>query len=160
MKKQNLFIMVGVPGSGKSTFAKEKILKENENTIYVSRDEIRFSYIGCNDAYFAKEKDVFRDYIDKIQAGLDEGKNVIADATHLNIKSRHKLLFSLHLNDNIDVVTFYMKTPLDVCLKRNQKREEKYRVPEDVIRKMYNTLITPRADEYDNMIRHIVSSCH
>lgn len=40
----DLFIMMGVPGSGKTTLAK-KLVEDKPNTIRVSRDDIRFSLL-------------------------------------------------------------------------------------------------------------------
>ena len=48
-----LYVMVGCPGSGKSTWAKKHL----PNTYYVSRDEVRFSI----SEYSAEEQ---RDYVD------------------------------------------------------------------------------------------------
>ena len=54
MAKQ-LFIMIGAPGSGKSTWVKKQL--RNDIDAYVSRDEIRFSMLQEGDAYFKYEKD-------------------------------------------------------------------------------------------------------
>ena len=42
MSNTNLWIMVGIPGSGKSYFAKN-ILMTDDSWQYISRDEVRFS---------------------------------------------------------------------------------------------------------------------
>ena len=47
-----LYIMCGVPGSGKSTWAREHL---TDNDVYVSRDDIRFSFLKEGDDYFSKE---------------------------------------------------------------------------------------------------------
>ena len=80
-----LYMMVGCPGSGKSTFA--KTLKGK----YISRDEIRFKLLQDEDDYFAKEGEVFQKFIYEIEEGLSKYGDVIVDATHLNKGSRHKL---------------------------------------------------------------------
>lgn len=41
--KNKLYIMCGCPGSGKTTYAKKYLI--NDNTVYVSRDDIRFSLL-------------------------------------------------------------------------------------------------------------------
>ena len=38
---QNVYILMGLPGAGKTTWA-EKKTKENDNTIIISRDDIRY----------------------------------------------------------------------------------------------------------------------
>ena len=49
---KELVLMMGVPGSGKSTYA-HNIIKTGD--IYISRDEIRYSMLAEDDDYFAKE---------------------------------------------------------------------------------------------------------
>ena len=91
-----LYIMSGCPGSGKTTYAK----KHFPNAKYVSRDEIRFSMVSENEAYFGKEEEVFNKFIEEINTGLRDSLDVVADATHLNVYSRLKLLSNLDLDRN------------------------------------------------------------
>ena len=86
--KKHLYLMVGVPGSGESTYAKN-ILKDGD--IYISRDEIRYSLLTEEDDYFAKENEVIKTFIDNIDKSLVNKEycgDVYADATHLSPKSR------------------------------------------------------------------------
>ena len=55
-----LYMMIGAPGSGKSTWAKEH-LPENGVTL-VSRDNIRFKLLRNDPNYFSKEKEVFKHF--------------------------------------------------------------------------------------------------
>lgn len=143
MKKSYLFIMCGAPGSGKSYFVEHNLTLDG---IVVSRDKVRFSMISDKDEYFSKEKAVFKEFVRQIQEGLDNGKVVYADATHLNGVSRLKLLNSLNLK-NTDVIPIFFKTSLETCLARNAKREGRARVPEDALRNMYNSMTNPSNDE-------------
>ena len=95
--KNKLYIMCGIPGSGKSTYAKTYLT----NTLYVSRDEIRFKLVKEDEDYFSKENEVFDTFIAKINEGLRQSLDVVADATHLNSKSRLKLLACLELDKTI-----------------------------------------------------------
>ena len=52
-----LILMMGIPGSGKSTWVKNHMKSDD---IYISRDEIRFSLLQPGDEYFSKEKEVWR----------------------------------------------------------------------------------------------------
>jgi len=160
MYKPTLYILCGIPGCGKSTWAREK-LKENMNPIepkwtYVSRDEVRFSMIKEEDDYFAKEKQVFGEYVRRICESLKDTYtvNTIADATHLNKISRDKLINAIYRmcpELDFDIVMVYFDIPVEVCIFRNNKRSGRARVPENVIKNMYATLEFPKCRK--NLIR-------
>ena len=139
-----LFIMVGCPGSGKSYFLKNSGTVKNSSI--VSRDDIRFSLLEDTDKYFDKEKQVFKTFVKTIQKELDSGKNVYADATHINGVSRFKLINSLNL-EGVDIVPIVMNTPLDVCLQRNKIRTGRKKVPVKVIEDSYKNFTDPTNDE-------------
>lgn len=139
-----LYIMVGILGSGKSYIA--NILAEEANGIVVSRDEIRFKYLEDNEEYFHHEKKVFKEYVNTIQKYLDEGGTVIADATHLNAPSRIKLLDNLYFTKEDYVVPIVIKTPFIVCSERNAQRTGRSRVPDDVLKGMYDSFTDPAED--------------
>ena len=141
-----LWIMVGLPASGKSTFASQ-YCKVHPNTIHVSRDEIRFSKITDDEAYFSAEREVFKEFCKQIQNNLNAGLDVIADATHLNWKSRSKLIRNLNLK-NANINCIYVNTPVEVCIERNRTREGRACVPEDVIMTMNRSLTDPNTDPF------------
>ena len=87
-----LYVVCGTPGSGKSTFLKDIV---NDNEKIVSRDEIRFSLLKPGEQYFSHEKEVYIKFLNAITLNIRNGINVYADATHLNEKSRYKLLHGL-----------------------------------------------------------------
>lgn len=139
-----LYIMVGIPGSGKSYIA--NILAKEANGIVVSRDEIRFKYLEDDEEYFHHEKKVFKEYINTIQKYLDEGRTVIADATHLNAPSRIKLLDNLYFTKKDYVIPMVIKTPFKICSERNAQRTGRSRVPDDVLKGMYDSFTDPAKD--------------
>ena len=147
MNKPKLIIMVGIPGSGKSTFAQNYIKDANNiSTVWISRDEVRYSLISGTDEYFAKEKDVFKLFVKKINTALAEGKDVIADATHINAQSRKKLFSSITVPD-IQIEACVMGTSLQECLVNNEKREGRARVPKEAILRMYRQFEYPSFSE-------------
>ena len=145
---KTLWLMCGVPGSGKSYFAKNVLLQDGQRCFYVSRDEIRFALIKENEEYFSKEDEVFDLFCHRINffLGLVDS-NVIADATHLNTASRMKLLKHLNLKD-VNVIPVWMNTPEHICFERNEKREGRERVPKGVIRRMYLQRNHPSSDDF------------
>lgn len=150
--KQRLFMMVGAPGTGKSTFVLNNM---KEDFIYISRDEIRYSFLEEGDDYFAKERKVFNEFILRINEAImwDDYPNIIIDATHLTKASRAKVLKRLATVDEIRAMV--MTTPLEVALERNAKREGRTRVPDDVIKSMYNSFELPTKEEGFNSIAYI-----
>lgn len=143
-----LIIMSGAPGSGKSTYAK-LLVQHDANTIYVSRDVIRFSLLEPDDHYFSKEAEVLETFYNNIISSLNEGYNVIADASHLNWRSRRILLENVAKEvTSFQVEVIYMRPPLEVCFERNDTRTGRENVPHDVITKMYNSQSDPVNDPY------------
>lgn len=140
----DLVVMMGVPGSGKSTYAKKML---GENDIYLSRDIIRYALVKEDEEYFSKENEVLQTFIKAVDKALTRAKRyVIADATHLNRGSRDKLLRNLQ-NQPDHVYVVYIDVPLEVALERNKERTGRALVPESAIRNMYKSLSLPTKNE-------------
>jgi predicted kinase len=129
-----LYTMVGVPGSGKSTIA-----KQIPNTVIVSSDSIRKELYGAEEIQ-GDGKQVFDLVYKRIGEELAKGNDVVFDATNRTPAAR-KAVFRF----NAEHIAIYVSTSLDDCLKRNAARERK--VPEEVIYRMYNNIIFPRRAE-------------
>ena len=146
-----LYIMCGIPGSGKSTFARSHIrhdapYKENRGIIHVSRDIIRFHLVKEDEPYFSREDEVWKEFVRQINYYLNEGFDVMADATHINTGARRKLLKEIKVKD-IDLQAMYFDVPISICLKRNSKREGRECVPESAIKRMYSQFEEPSFEE-------------
>lgn len=154
-----LYLMIGLPGSGKSTFARKQA--KRMNAIVISRDEIRFSKMIQTDDYFAKEKEVFHEYIDKISDALvNSGKDVFADATQLSVRSREKLIRQVRNKIKIpfEFNAVEMETPYTLCVKRNEEREGAEKVPATVINNMTKQYNSPTFAEGFSHIYHVKSN--
>ena len=138
-----LVIMCGVPGSGKSTWVRNNF----PDIIPVSRDAIRFEILDERGGdYFAYENEVFDKFIYQIIDSLAVDEITIADATHLNKKSRAKVLNKVcKFADEIECV--WLDTELDTAIERNELREGRARVPRGVIRRMYFSMEEPQLEE-------------
>ena len=146
---KRLFLMMGIPGSGKSTFVRKR-RDIFDNPIVVSRDKIRFSLLEEGDEYFSKEDEVLEEFTKQIVESLSRPMgDTIVDATHLNGGSRRKILNLItRAGGSYDEVrVIWLRTPLDVALKRNAKRTGRAFVPEDAIKNMYNSLTKPAIEE-------------
>ena len=143
-----LVIMCGVPGSGKSTWIQNTF----PDIAPISRDAIRFEILDERGGdYFAYENEVFEKFIHQIIGSLVVDEITIADATHLNKKSRAKVLNKVaKFADEIECV--WLDTELDTAIERNELREGRARVPRGVIRRMYFSTEEPRLEEGFNKI--------
>ena len=148
---KTIWIMVGAPASGKTWFAKNKLMKDTD-WAYISRDEIRFSIIKENEDYFSKEYEVFEAFINAILSALRGSvNNVVVDATHLNWKSRRKLLTNLeyHIDlKNFNIVPVVVYSNIGIMKIRNQSRPGRECVPEKAMREMLESMTHPSSDPY------------
>lgn len=135
-----LTILRGLPGSGKSAWARQHA---DSNTVIVSLDGLREMMAGGRQAWHETmnpqlNRLLVRQAHTIISDLLAKGVNVISDSQHVNprfcvdevqIAVRHKA----------HVETFTFNMPLDVLLERNQTRPENDRVPEEYLRTQYET---------------------
>lgn len=148
-KEKRLWMMVGAPGSGKSTWIANHEDAISDNRIVISRDKIRFSMVAEDEEYFSKEKEVFKEFVNQIEEGLATKEDVIVDATHLNEASRGKLLRAIKGSLNgVSVRAVVMNVPVTVALERNENRKgTRSYVPRSVVRRMYSQMTEPTFDE-------------
>lgn len=135
-----LTILRGLPGSGKSTWARQHA---DSNTVIVSLDGLRTMMAGGRQAWHATmnpqmNRLLVRQAHTIISDLLAKGVNVISDSQHVNprfcvdevrIASRHKA--------HVETVTF--DVPLDELLERNMTRVESDCVPEEYLRTQYES---------------------
>ena len=147
-----LIMMVGIPGSGKSTIAKQS-LKINPNWEYVSRDEVRYEYVSDQNHYFDHEKEVFKEFCLRVEKFLRAGKTVIADATFLNQRSREWFIMNLGVEPQ-ETHVVVVNTPFEVCMKRNAAREGIIRVPDSSMYAMKHKFQIPNigVEKYINKV--------
>ncbi len=138
MKKQKIEILVGLPGSGKSTYAKDVINKYPAQWVRINKDDIR-SMMFNNKWTKHKEKLVIQVEEDIIISALHDGYNVILDNTHLggkHIERVKKLLFEYDF-DEVEVIIndSFLDIKPEVCIQRDLKRVNS--VGQNVIWDMY-----------------------
>lgn len=148
MKQKRVFLTVGIPASGKSTFVRKQI-KENGGT-HISRDEVRFSIITDEDDYFGKENLVFDTFIKKVQNAINDEngpEDVYVDATHVSWGSRRKILNRLSFGNVKELVWLYFRVPVKTALARNASRTGRSLVPETAILSMAENITKPKPNE-------------
>ena len=131
-----LVYFVGIPASGKSTYAKE--LKGKGYNIH-SSDSIREELYGDENTQ-GDPKEIFGILHKRVIEDLKSGKNCVYDATGISTKRRMAFLNTISHIDCKKICLLFA-TPYEVCLERNKNRERK--VPEEVIKRMYMNFNIP-----------------
>lgn len=130
-KVSTLIVMVGLSGSGKSTSANEfvKYSPQFGEMVIVSSDAIREELTGTvNDQ--SRNNEVFQIFHKRIREYLLEGKNVIADAANLTMKSRRAILNNVS-DLTIKKACYIIPKPFHLCMAHNDQRA--HRVPNNVL---------------------------
>lgn len=134
-----LIMTKGLPGSGKSTWAKQ-LSRNNQQYMRVNKDSLRemMGYTLHRENAVVAMRDAC------IRVGLKAGKNVIVDDTNLDPKHEFNLRklanecgAEFELNDS------FLQVPLKTCIKQDLKRLES--VGKDVILKMHKAYLAPKA---------------
>lgn len=157
--KPTLIIMCGVAGVGKDYAIKNsEILNDpNDPPLVVSRDKIRFEMVKDDEDYFARENDVFNEFVRRIVEGLEAEREVIANATHITSGSRKKLIKAIRARTNCEfsIVCYAVVRDIRNIIWQNNCRVGRERVPEEAINKMYRNFEVPSFKE-DEAIGFIV----
>lgn len=147
-----LYLMMGIPGSGKSTWIKNHLFPCQT---HVSRDNIRFALVEEGEEYFSRETEVFNTFVEQINTFLSNGCDVYADATHISRASRNKLLSRINSHPE-EVNLIWINGGLTNALLQNENRKNtRSYVPKSVIRRMYNQIEAPDFEEGFNIIYEI-----
>lgn len=142
-----LTMLVGFPGSGKSTVA-QGMVEESPGTIIVSSDAMRKELFGDENCQNHNDL-LFKQLHKRIRDHLQDGNDVIYDACNINYKQRMEFLKSLNSIPCWKRV-LVVATPVSECLRRNANRERV--VPEKAIFKMYRNFWMPASYEGFNSV--------
>lgn len=150
-KRQKILMLKGLPGSGKSTYAKEL---QAQGWARVNKDDIRKDFFP--DYTHKDEKDVVYIEDSEIIAELREGNNVVVDDTNFAPKHQ-KRLEKIAREHDADFEVLFIDTPLEECIKRNRKRAKV--VPMEAILSMHRKYIAPYKNEvqvYDDKLEECI----
>lgn len=138
-----IYVLVGVPGSGKSTFAKKA--KISLNAQIVSSDVVRNLHPDW------KEELIFPEVYRLMASFLKENFNVIYDATSITPLVRKRLVNELEkYNVSYQMEAYYFPVFYEDCLariaKRNEDSKERF-FPLDVLKSYCERIVAPSLDE-------------
>lgn len=144
-----LYYLVGIPASGKTTWAKN--IKDDIDAIHISSDDLRVELYGdVNNQEHNSE--LFQIMNKRTKELLRIGHNVIYDATNINSRKRTTFLKELNRID-CKKICIYFATSINSCDDNDSERDKP--VGFDVIERMYKNLQIPMYHEGWDDIRII-----
>lgn len=136
-RRAEVTFTVGIPGSGKSTWARARVARDREGTRRLNLDDVRRVLTGSDDHpdwSRESEETALKVMIKAYRSLIERGYDVVVDNTH--VRPRLPRLLRAEFGDQVDYrIKSFLDVPLEICLERNVKRERV--VPEEVVRKMY-----------------------
>lgn len=150
--KPLMIMMCGLPGSGKSTYAKDiyTIPKIGKPIIH-SSDALREEMFGDESTQGDNEK-LFNELHRRIKDDLRNGRDVIYDATNIKKKKRIHFLKELSCIE-CEPICVVMAATYETCVENNLKRERE--VPEEVIARMRMNWNPPHCNEGFSEIKYV-----
>lgn len=155
MSNPTLYMLVGVPGSGKSTWI-AKNFPDLTGHYVASTDRLLEIYASMRGATY---NDVFQDNIDyankammtHIKDVIMYGYNIIWDQTNLNKKSRARKLAAVP--NTYRKIAIFFPTPETGKLYRRLGSRPGKTIPEFAVQQMINTLQQPTVEEGFDEVR-------
>lgn len=128
----------GLPGSGKSTWAKKLITESPNKYKRITKDELRImldanKYTDENEKFILEARDVL------ILKALEQRKHVVVDDT--NLYQKHEIRIKELVKGKAEVlIQDFTNVPLETCIKRDLERVNS--VGEKTIRDMHKQFLT------------------
>jgi predicted kinase len=152
-----LILMIGIPGSGKSSLA-ARLQQTCPGCLLISTDQIRARLFGDEAIQgswcliWQEIRQQFNDAIAHIQH--DPESFALFDATNARRRNRRELIALARSIGFTQITGIWLDPPLEVCLERNQNRSRQ--VPEAVIQRMHRQLWScpPRLREGIDQLFH------
>lgn len=143
VRSERLYVLVGIPGSGKTTYAREHL----SNAMRVSLDDIRLmlSGVAFNPRYESMVGAIGISALDiALASSRRRGHDVVFDATSVNRRWRGESIRRAVAN-GVKAHCIFFDVPLSLALERNRSRPQP--VPEVAIVRFYRQLQPPSLDE-------------
>jgi len=141
MNQPSLIVLVGAPGSGKSTWA----ANNGAGAVHVSQDELidAITPHGFDHAYC----DIYRQAENSIaQSGIRAGHTVIVDRTNRTRPHRERWL-RMAREEGCPAIAVVMTTPAHICRRRNSMRAGPRRLTDERMERMLAAMEPVASDE-------------
>jgi predicted kinase len=133
-----LVVFVGLQASGKSTFFRERFAESHQ---HVSKD------------LFPNNRNKNRRQEHLLRAALSAGRCVVVDNTNPTLEDR-RVLIGLGGEYGARIVGYFFEASVSECIRRNEVREGKARVPNVAIYATAKKLVAPSIEEgFDELLR-------
>jgi predicted kinase len=154
-----LIVLVGIPGSGKSSLAQEMIEKDRGHLL-ISTDAIRGKLFG-DEAIQGSWLLIWQELERQLQQAVEaiasgQATTAIYDATNAVCEHRRFAIARIRQIGFTDLTGLWLDTPIWLSLARNRRRSRQ--VPDEVILRMYRSLrdAPPSCEDgLDRLVRYI-----
>jgi predicted kinase len=128
---QNLaaWILIGIPGSGKTTFASQ-LQRSHSRSLIICPDQIRNRLYGCSSIQ-GNWHEIWQQIEIEFKQANTLQHSVIYDATNCHRPDREAAIALAKSSGFEQISGLWLKVPLWICLMRNQRRDRQ--VPEEVV---------------------------
>ena len=136
-----LIVLVGPPGSGKSTWAR----RNGYGVVHVSQDDLIDAITPCGFDHVYRP--IYREAEDALaRAALRASHTVIVDRTNRTRAHRERWLH-LSREESCPAFAVVMTTPAELCRRRNGRRDGSRRVSDERMDRMLAAFESVSADE-------------
>lgn len=139
-----LYLICGIPASGKSTFAKK--IAAAEDAVILSSGAIR-QELFQGEAYNKKQnKAIFTTLKIRLKEAFIARRNIVIDSINKSPDEREKYAVRAKKN-GYRTVCFFCQKHYSQAIKVNQTRDESERFSEIVIKSIYHNFVIPEESE-------------